>query len=81
MTYGGNSMTLQITQQNVETLKSLRKNHFKGGRNGERMFDDFRCFNTWQNNAYLSPEQLEKMEDNMVFYVTLAIVTELFEVV
>jgi hypothetical protein len=44
----------------------------------DHIFDDMRCFNTWQSNSYLSPEQLDTMERTLTFLITMAIVSEVF---
>jgi len=72
-------LTLEIKQNDMNGLKKLRSNYLNDEKVQARMQDAFLCFNTWQNNAYLSPEQLMKMESDMIFYVTLAIVTDVFE--
>jgi hypothetical protein len=71
-----NAITMNYLE--IEGLKILKPKHFQNALAQKTMDDCLNCFNTWQNNAYLSPEQLRKMENDMVFYVTVAVVSEAF---
>lgn len=67
---------MEITKKDIPDLKVYTD---PTKMDTEKMHDDFNCFNTWTNNTYLSPEQLKQMEDSMVFYVSLAVGTDMFE--